>query len=735
MPGDGASAHPLRTRPVWRTSVVTDNEDHVSLGPRLGNLGLTQVHTADPVLWNFQLAAGSFRSFFSFQTEQSDFELARPEDDAAETNKAWGEVRITEPGRDLQVTKLDIVPLQIEAAANQPLQRVTWRSAINQAAEDLHELPAPAEPRYAAYKPVIDLAALGLAEWDVLTYHAKADTASSNSFASEVYFLEVRRFDEDIRKMQGSGGGGNSYNFLKQLTELIRRQQHVIRETYRYGQHPHASSQLQAQDRIKLADAESDLGGSVRHISAEMAATLGDQAQPVLADLSQAIEPLAQASDFFRSNFIEEAQQQEREALQRLVATRKHFQKVVSENPEAFESDDEEQDPAPQQDRDQLKAITEFRNETKAAQDFLEKAVQKQEDITRRAASPAVGPTLAEEENTLAQSLRRFEEQHPKVARALDRPLTASHQSLTNAVQSLRKKSRYTQKQTQQALEQLKELSQAMRNQAASQQLADAYRLKQLLDKQNQSLGQCEQSPGSMTSAQTQQLAADAKSSLSQLIILAEQQPTREVFDSPLRDALNDKSKADVDMRLSRFGWAQDDETRRQTAGAAQEGLEKVSRAFEESAPEPLKAADKNDPLKPNQSESLEKGIAQLESLLRQLENNKSLSPRDSAKQGREALLSLQQGTRNLEGGSERTRLLLARLEEELQKSELPESVGDLRRLLEELQRISAEASDRRAAKNEEPEVTNIDAARLPPVYRARIEKYFQRLSEQSVKP
>jgi len=46
----------------------------------------------------------------------------------------WGEVRITEPGADLKVTKLDVVPLQIEAAANQSLKK--WpASAINGADE------------------------------------------------------------------------------------------------------------------------------------------------------------------------------------------------------------------------------------------------------------------------------------------------------------------------------------------------------------------------------------------------------------------------------------------------------------------------------------------------------------------------------------------------------------------------------------------------------------------------
>ena len=59
-------------------------------------------------------------------------ELALPSTNNVEQNENWGEVRITDPGADLKVTKVDVVPLQIEAAANQSLKRVGWFSTINE---------------------------------------------------------------------------------------------------------------------------------------------------------------------------------------------------------------------------------------------------------------------------------------------------------------------------------------------------------------------------------------------------------------------------------------------------------------------------------------------------------------------------------------------------------------------------------------------------------------------------
>src|SRR5262249_11709443 len=121
-------------------------------------------------------------------------DLALPQTNNLEEEKLWGEVRINEPRADLQVTKMDTVPRQIEASSTQPLKTVGWFTAVNGGQEATHELPAPSEPGYALYRPTLYLDELNLTDWDVLTYYAKADTEKQNSFVSEIYFLEVRPF-------------------------------------------------------------------------------------------------------------------------------------------------------------------------------------------------------------------------------------------------------------------------------------------------------------------------------------------------------------------------------------------------------------------------------------------------------------------------------------------------------------------------------------------------------------
>ena len=159
--------------------------------------------------------------------------------------------------------------------------------------------------------------------------------------------------------------------------------------------------------------------------------------------------------------------------------------------------------------------------------------------------------------------------------------------------------------------------------------------------------------------------------------------------------------------------------------------MEKVSQAFTQSQPDTLKAAQKSDALKPGREDSFQRGLDWLARLIQQMENERTMSPTDQAKQGLKALHDLQQGLDNLNGSNEPARELLARLEKELKKPEPSPNPADFKELFEELQKLSAEASEHLAAKDEKLKVMNIDPARLPPAYRSRIEKYFQKLSER----
>jgi myosin heavy subunit len=197
-----------------------------------------------------------------------------------------------------------------------------------------------------------------------------------------------------------------------------------------------------------------------------------------------------------------------------------------------------------------------------------------------------------------------------------------------------------------------------------------------------------------------------------------------------LREALSGQNKVDLDAKLNRLQLAQDEAAKQERAGEAMESLSKVSKAFEESEPKALQMAQRADSLKPDEQESFDLGLAELESLIKQREKNRQTSAQDQAKQGQEALFNLRTGLRSLYGNNERGNQILAQLEEML-KADAPVDAEILKKLMTELQHFSVESAEQLARKEDKPEVTNIDPTRLPPAYRGRIQKYFQKLSEK----
>jgi hypothetical protein len=692
--------------------------------------------------WTRLLAADKAKATPPAQAEKP-LDLTLPTTNNAEQSQTWGEVRITDPGGDLRVTKVDVVPLQIEAAANQSLKKVGWFSTINGEGETPHELPPPTEPRYAVYQPTVYLDELRLSDWDVMTYYAKADTEKANSFASEVYFLEVRPFREDILKMPG-GEGGDAYNSLNELSTLISRQQHVIRQTHQHLQKPQEQEALQTQDRKKLSEAEADLADSAQHLYAKMAARMENR--PIgeaLDNLAKAEKSLGRASNLIADNIMDEAQNRERRALAELIAARKMFQKAVSDNPDAFaqgngsgngDNDTPTAEATKKLNAKKLNEMAEFRNEAKVAQQFVDKALDQQRNLEQQARAPARGDytKLGEQENQLQKALTDFEQLHPRPFKDTQAEAKDAQEAMSKAAESLLKKRTEARANTRQATQQLQKLSEAMKNDSAERQLADAYKLKQMLDKQIQTLGKCS-NPGngaSVPADEVDRTASEARETINQLKKVAEQEPTRDAFGPPLRAALNGPNKSDLDSKLARVQLAQDEPTKRERAGDAKEALSKVSQAFEQSEPKTMQMAQKQDSLKPGNQDSFNQGMAELESLIKQLQNSRQVSRTDQTKQGREALANLQAGVRDLYGNNDRAVQLLQQLDKMLQ-GEQPIEVEDLKKLINELQHFSVETADQMERRQDKPEVTNIDPTRLPPAYRGRIQKYFQRLSEK----
>ena len=645
-----------------------------------------------------------------------------------ETNHPWGEVRITDPGADLTVTKVDVVPLQIEAAANRPLTNVSWFSAVNGAKEAAHLLPATAEPCYGTYQPTIYLDELHVSDWDVLSYYARATTDRSNIYGSQVYFLEVRPFREDILKLPG-GQGGKPYRTLSEISSLIGRQQHVIRQTYQHTQQPPASESMRVQDRTKLAAAEADLSDSAQHLYAKMAGELENK--PIgdaLDNLAKAEQSLGRASSLLQANALEDGQDVERRALSELVAARKTFQKAVSDQPGAFDEASPENESASPvaDDAQKLNQMAEFRNEAKAAEDFIREALEKQKQLEQQARLQPRGdqPALGAQEKQLEKSLQDFQAQHPQVFNGATQQCEAAQQALAKAGSELDRQN--GRQAAQNATHALQNFNDALQKQAANRQLADAYKLRQMLESEKQQLAQAGRSKEGAPDPQN--AARSARQTVDQLKQAAEQEPTRGAFGQPLRDALSGGQKSELDEQLRQLEQGQDPGQRQRQAASAADALDKVAKAFDQSQPQSLQTARKSDPLKPKDEDGLAQGGAELDSLIKELEKNGQLAPSDQSKQGQQALQDLQNGMRSRFGDDASSQELLGRLGRALDQGTL--NPNELKNLLQQIQRFAAESSEKLARREDQPDITNIDPSRLPPAYRDPIQKYFEKLSQ-----
>ena len=282
----------------------------------------------------------------------------------------------------------------------------------------------------------------------------------------------------------------------------------------------------------------------------------------------------------------------------------------------------------------------------------------------------------------------------------------------------------------EQATEALQKFRDSLNSQLTAQQLAQAYQLKQMLDQQARTFD-ARSKPGSSISEEQLQRAIDAaRQTLDQLKKSAEQEPTRNAFGQPLRDALDDPHRAALDSLLQRLQQAQDEAGKQQRAREARDGLADVGRAFNRSQPQSLQSAQQSDALQPGGQDSFNLGVAELDSLVKQMEQKRQVSPEDLAKQERDALYYLQHGLRELRSDNNSTSIAVARLEK-LLRNEQPPDLTELKKLLDELQHFSAESADQLASRQDKPDLTNIDPSRLPPAYRGRIQKYFQKLSEK----
>jgi hypothetical protein len=281
-----------------------------------------------------------------------------------------------------------------------------------------------------------------------------------------------------------------------------------------------------------------------------------------------------------------------------------------------------------------------------------------------------------------------------------------------------------------QAAEALQKLDNSLEEQQLRDRLADAYRLRKILERQISALGQCQKN--GLSQEQGARLAQQVMQATTQLKQIGEGAGTRDYFGKKLRESLREENMQQMGAQCARIVQSGDSSGQKVAAGELAQQLQQVVEAFDASCPGGRqRQGNRSQGLMAEGQDALAQGLRQLESAARNQAGRRALSTRDRDRLAREARTNLGIGITGLYGSNERSEHVINHVDEMLKQPAEHIDMKIVQELLNQLQQLSRDSRAVDRPSEEPAKTTNVDLSRLPPDYREAIEKYFERLSEQ----
>ncbi len=197
-------------------------------------------------------------------------------------------VRVLRPGGDREITPLEEVTIEVRADDDHAVDRVDLVYAVAGRAERV--LPFDVAEGASAVTGVRTLLVedLGVEPGDVITYFARVRDAARAGVATEarsdLYFLEIRPFDNEFEEALSQGGLGPQAAEVGRLVEL---QKQIVVATWRLDQ--------QAEDRSDddvraVAEVQGDLRDETAGAAAAAGGGLGRSRRGAAGDDGQAVQ-------------------------------------------------------------------------------------------------------------------------------------------------------------------------------------------------------------------------------------------------------------------------------------------------------------------------------------------------------------------------------------------------------------------------------------------------------------
>ena len=306
------------------------------------------------------------------------------------------EIVIKEPGRDIKATKLEEVRVLAEATDDYGIENMTLMYSIGSG--EARELPVETVEVKAekiisgAY--VFYLEELDVEPGELISYYAQATDNNTRTgpgtSTSELYFIEVRPFNERYMQMDAEGQQAQEG---QPFPNLIADQRTIIKKTWKHIHSRPSPMTEDYQSAVKQIGVEQDqLKDKTQRVTDELSMSMRDaNVDPeMLMNLEGAVSKMGEASDELFAIKPKAALPHEQDALELLTKAMMELDKVLTQMRSAGSqaaADNIEMDMEDLQDnieQDQIELDEQMREQTQELLDQARDMLSQQEQLTQQ---------------------------------------------------------------------------------------------------------------------------------------------------------------------------------------------------------------------------------------------------------------------------------------------------------------------------------------------------------------
>ena len=183
------------------------------------------------------------------------------------------DIHVIKPASDRQVTSLEEVEIEAQADDDYGLERVELVYAVRGEAENVVPLEIPRRATSATVRHTIYLEELGVRPGDFVSYYVRARDVTrgprSNEGRSDIFFLEVRPFEQEFSLAESQSMSGSGYN--GSIDDLVNTQKQIVVATWKIDRRAQAIKGTQSpQDIRAIGQSESDLRTRVEEVASSL---------------------------------------------------------------------------------------------------------------------------------------------------------------------------------------------------------------------------------------------------------------------------------------------------------------------------------------------------------------------------------------------------------------------------------------------------------------------------------